>query len=750
MSVNDRVNEALRLWGEIIRLPKVKKPDGQPRMISEWELERHVGDLNTSRELDPTGVTTFMMLAGLLDEHLREEKFTWESVLLRPAEVEKKLAPVRELRKVLSDPEVAVVVDEFKKTLEDSLFFYDVKEDKRKGALELLGSPYGLAFLRRDALRSFEKLEAHQFSFGDPSAELFKYNRQIYEFWNVNSLVLAMQKQKLPHVSLVLIRDPEVELASYFVFAIANGETLTVLTDREEGAHPAFNRMSRRPDRNLERRAEKHWFPYELLDLKRVGRDQRLYAKVRSQLVPVDVDGIVLKPIAELEAEQFLWLVMVFEQIKVAYGWENRRLPELSYTGEMVVNPQVLIGDGAAMVKRGSYLPLSLPAITSETLETAHDDEQWERAPLRHNQWMVDRYAARVPADVYTFVGRPQSIQISKQIEAMLVTKDDDEFGGLVEKKTTALVASDLDLEALSPVNFGPKKKIESDRLWSARVNQMRAIQSLAVKEFKETHEELDRWYERAVRARRDFILDAVARKTLPIGEETWRDKGESFFNVPKLRLKKKSEALKVGYGETLSKVFPGWVTWNVMLGRQLTKRYECAVRQGAPAVVFAVIRPRSNVAVAELLGIRIDELPWQVRNWREDDPYTGNSILNRLDPVDWVLRDPWSDIHRGGYFKSTVVVCLSKQAFNERREGLGLSAEEISAKAPPRAWADEYDDKIVVLVRDMETKGGTKFKKGEKVKVTSVYRKRLSLASLDGQRHIRSVEEWNVNVLED
>ena len=48
------------------------------------------------------------------------------------------------------------------------------------------------------------------------------------------------------------------------VSQLTNG-TITVLTDRNPGAHPAYERMSRRPDRNFSRRAAQHWFPYDLV-----------------------------------------------------------------------------------------------------------------------------------------------------------------------------------------------------------------------------------------------------------------------------------------------------------------------------------------------------------------------------------------------------------------------------------------------------------------------------------------------------
>lgn len=751
-SINDRVNEALRLWAKIAGIPDAKA-DGPGGEIRDYEIANHANELNESRRLDPTGVTTFMMLAGLLDEHLKRAKFTYEAVLLRPAEVEAALGPARVLREVLADPEVRAVVDEFKRTMEDAVAFYDAQGDKRKAALELIESPYGMAFLRRDALASFDRLDAHQFSFGEPSGKPFKYNRQVYEFWNINSLVLAMRDSALPHVSLVLIRDPEVELASYFVLAIANGESLTVLTDREEGPHPAYNRMSRRPDRNLERRAQKNWFPYRLLDLARprhvdeVGQvvEGRLHAKVRKQLVPISTEGVPLQKVADLEAEELLWLAMVFEKIRVTYGRENRRLPELSYTGEMVVTPHALVGSASALVRSGRYQPLELPDISKETLANVHADPQWEKAPVRHNQWMVERYGHLVPDAVLSLVGRSESLMLPADVgESLMPTED----------PPRDLLASSFDLQALSPVNFGPAKKIADDRLWAARVNQMRAIQTFADREFEAERENVERWYRDAVAGRREFILDAVAWMTLPLPRASWRRDSESFFKMPKEGSARVEnvESMRVGFGPRVGKTEPEvhCMAWSVLLGDVRTTRYECAVEPGAPAVVFAAISPQSSEGLAVLLGVEVADLPWPLQHWMLSEPYTGNHILTRLDPVDWALRNPWSDHHESRRFEGVVLVCLSKGAFNDRRRALGLPAVPISAKAPARSWADAYEGKRVRLRYDMETRAGDKFKKGEVMVVTSTRRRKLNLKSLDGKKLIRAVEPFDVRVVQE
>ena len=90
-------------------------------------------------------------------------------------------------------------------------------------------------------------------------------------------------------------------------------------------------------------------------------------------------------------------------------------------------------------------------------------------------------------------------------------------------------------------------------------------------------------------------------------------------------------------------------------------------VDERTPASVFGVVRPDCGLAIAELLGVAFEELPFGLQRFETFRAYSGNSILNRLDPSDWVLRNPWRNL------SLSVIVALSRRAYNAERKRLGL-----------------------------------------------------------------------------
>jgi hypothetical protein len=68
-------------------------------------------------------------------------------------------------------------------------------------------------------------------------------------------------------------------------------------------------------------------------------------------------------------------------------------------------------------------------------------------------------------------------------------------------------------------------------------------------------------------------------------------------------------------------------------------------------------------------------DLPWQLQHWvHRDGGYQGNPILNRLDPAEYALENPWMGItRRGRGLGLSVGVSLSKRAVNRIRKKLGM-----------------------------------------------------------------------------
>lgn len=675
-TLNDLVNDAILRWMDLIGIDF----EGNIKGSSPWSsyhLRDLTEDLSASRELDPTGLTTFMMLRGILEHFLKDITFTAFDLILEPRAISAKLAPMKALRTVLEDPQVVDLIANFQDKVRTAALQYGVRPGEATDKLEeLLADKYQLAMVRRDAMLSMANLEPHQFTQGPKEPNPLKYNPTIFEFWNVNSILASMRSQRVAGISLCLIRDPVDAMFSYFVFAIRNGSTLTILTDRDKEPHPAFSRMTRRPDRSLSRRAARNWFPYQLLDLKEqkdeLGNVKGLYANARTQLVPINVEAVPLKSINELEPEQFVWTSLVFELILDKYWKQDEKLPELSYTGQMVVEPAALVGAAGALVKDGLYKPLELPKLVKADVTAETTAPQWVSEPVHFNAWMVERYGARVPDEVLSPVG--------EEAQLLLVERTHDPSFLPVLEKSKRIEK----FETLNPTTFGTKDQIQKDRLWVARVNQMKAIQVLADEEYEREKDGVLAWYRAAVTKNRGLLIDAACRGEWMLPYMKFRRMHEQGGDKPS-----EQQAIKQGVGEKWSKAFDSYFfnRPRIYFGEEDKESYrtKCCVRTDTWASIFTVIKPTCPDAIAILCGVTFEELPWPLQHWFTDTPYTGNHILNRLDPEDWHLHNPWMDItHRRGGLNLDVGVALSKLAYHARRKTMGL---------PRKTWETEEDD---------------------------------------------------------
>lgn len=671
-SINDLVNDGLQRWLDVTGVDLTTRNYN----TGNYQLRKYTEELSESRSMDPSGLTTFMMLRSLTEMYLKDITFTAYELILNPEAAEKKLASMRTLRDVLEDPQVLEMVKSFADQILAASIHYQKPIEQLPALEEMLQSKWSLAFLRRDALRSMERLEAHQFIQGNPEEASLKFNPEIFEFWNINSLLRAVRSQRTPGITLALIRDPEA-LFSFFVFAIRNGDTITVLTDRSKEVHPAYKRMSRRPDREYSERASRHWFPYELVGTE-VNEDQkRLFVKARTSLVPINVDAVVLKKIGELAPEEFVWITLMFDLIRDKYGKRNHKLPEVSYTGEMVVEPHALVGEHGSLVKEGHYKPLQLAPLTKAVVTHETTAAQWGRAPTGQNRWMVERYGDQVPDEAFNVVGEESKTKLLEAHKDLYpIVKEWGTYGKDVVPQ----------FEMLDPLNFGGAEKIKQDRVWAARVNQMTTIKRLAKTEFEATRGEIVKWVTDAMNKHQEFILTAAARGELKlpgfgirsygVEKELWEhDANFSMYNAIS-----QVESPDGVAGASHDMRYINTKSGDVRFGEpDFSYKFSyCVDRIDVKATIFTSIRPQCPQGLAILCGVEVKDLPEVLQHWYKAEPYVGNCILDRIDPEDWILKNYWRDLSFRAW------IAFSKHAFNARRKALGL---------PRKVWPDKKEE---------------------------------------------------------
>lgn len=666
---------ARAIWTQVTREGKAVWPA--------WESKNFEKEMDEALEYDPSGLTAFMLLRGGAESYLKGRTFSAWEVLLNPEAVGDMLGPLKKLRDVLDSPEVVEDIAAFEQEIRRAAADFNLKVPAEK--IEELVGPGGrldLAYLRRAALRSDRRLQTHQFVHGKGSLSVRpRINPHVYEYWNVESLVRhAMGGED--GVTMALVRDPADELFSYFCLLVKSGQSLTVLTDRPAVPHAQHKNMSRSRSRGrqLERRVEQNWFPYEFLDLKRDDRGH-VYSPDSRALVPYQVEAIRLAAVADLGAEEFIWFLLTAELVWRRFGAGNERLPELSYVGSAVVNPEVLVGAGSELVLSGTYTPLALAPVTVADLAPEANEDNWKRYGV--NDWMEERYGSDIPEEVLNPMGAGGLEKVATALLGAGGTFDRISVQhGTLHRPDHARDrwlgnAPDLTPDTFDPLEFGPARKLDYERRWAARRNQVRVILGRAMKEFDETRAELVEWFRARVESRREWFLNAAVTGTLKLAQrvgdpyESIRVVDEEANSKQDIYTRLWSPAVEGRYlGEGVSASDLAQV---VVHGGCDNWRFKCSDNPAVRASARARFRFRDSEGLAAVLGLTRDELPWQLKHWRVEKPYAGNCILDRIDPMDWMLEDPWTSL------RCEIHVYLSRRAWAARRKNLGL---------PPTDWA--------------------------------------------------------------
>lgn len=673
MSINEILNDAITEWVALTGTnPEQRKFTFRYNdMWSDYALIDFLKDLNASRDYDPSGLTTFMLLKAGLESYADAMKFSGLDYIKDQRAVEKKLRPIAALRDVLANKKIAQETQEFRDAILTAAKHYGIEDVQP--LVEFMEDEFSLAYVRRDAFRSVETLEVHQFVRGNNSTETLQCNPHVFEFWNIQSLLRAMRTQKISGISMVLIRDMAIAYSSFFCFAIRDGETLTILTDREKSRHPLQKLMSRRPERTLEARIERHRFPYDLLDLS-VTDDNRLHvAEDKTSIVPLQTEAIKLRHVNTFSPDVFIWTVMIFDLLRE----KKFHVAETSYTADMIVEPFGFIGKEGSIIKDGTYTPLVVQPITKNDLADVATAEQWSEKPQAMHQWLVDRYGAQVPDEILNPVGETALPQLTASVvDNTGIVLNDPSIWEHHRRKDIGLVAMD-------PLTFDSKEKIERDRIWVARINQCHVIHELAKKEFEERRREMAMWVQRKIVANQQFIFEAACRDKCDLPTHVF----QSTHGFSRTILTEVRSAIRQCYSEKHNPYdqkngfhaphfnefseIPNVISnenGSVSFTGGCDKGHFKCYDTGAAASVFTLITPNCAEALAVLCGLSsVDELPDLLRNWRQLEPYHGNQILSRIDPIDWVIKNPWTTME----FK--VFSALSKRAFDRRRKALGF-----------------------------------------------------------------------------
>jgi hypothetical protein len=665
-TIHDKLREGLAVWVKLCGYDAEKKND--------YHVGKTIKELNEALDLDDTSITGAMVLKDMLDRVLEHSEFKLRDAFNRDRKFLLMLKRARQLAEILKAPEIAEATAEFIVTITNALRHYDASEE----AIKVAGDDLFVGMMRRDALRSMKRLNRFQFLRGPSMVEKAGYNPWIIQFLNINSLVEAVSQQPEYGVSLCMIRDEDA-VFSYFVFACWNGGTLTILTDRPEWPHPMARKMTRRPDKQLDERWDQNHFPYELLNAEFAHKS--VHIPKQTGLINFELQASKLAKINTCNPRVLIWLVMMFELIEKEHFTQNLQLADQSYTTEMV---QSVVPSGTALVTRSGYEPCVLPILKAEdiTFEKLKDD--WEREPTGQHNELAALYIPKIPIETYNFL-RDEKGKLLPPPEPAKQPKGVIPLKSLVAKIHEAEAPSrhffgDDDkrrkLVGTCPTDFGTPESLAKTQRWAARYNQALAVNALAQADYEKHKLEVLEWFNTAALKNRRKLIEAVVRLSFKVTAP--REKPDIDFKIlpaDETVQPTEQELLSVYYQHNGSfrwdhRESAFWGDGPKMeidggLGGKLFNRHLCAVN-GSLATLRGLIVPNTQHDVAAITGVPIAEQPSWLR-FMKPECYSGNSILDNVDPMEWVLDNPWKKL------PLKMRIYLSVSAFKQWRKELGL-----------------------------------------------------------------------------
>ncbi|MEX3983785.1 hypothetical protein AB4Y45_32905 [Paraburkholderia sp. EG287A] len=678
MNTTQKLMDALNLW---LELSEVDPEQGAFSVrlggggLDTWSVKKMHDSIKEALELDSSNTTGVLMLDALSKVYFDNRTFNITQLLADPDRTTEYVRRAGDLRAMVQAPEFTQQSTAFVSNLRSALRMYGMD---REPTMALTEDLHEIGYLRRDAFRSIQNLRVDQFLSGAPEADgvLPVYNAWVHQFWNVNSLVEAVCRQPAG-VTLSLVRDPD-DLQSYFVFAVRNGGNLILLSDVPVHAHPLQKYMSRKPEREFASRTSQNWFPYDLLKLKFDEETQRIYADEarRHNLVPLNQTIDRIKAIGELAPEEVLWTVMMFDLIVEMFWHQEHQAPALSYTAAMIREERPLIDAAqAANLPVVTYPTLALKPLTREDMTAQNVAAAVGSNGGNPNAWLEARYSDKVDPALFNLLdsgvnklylppGPAREAEKGKHRNHELATvspshvsvnqKDDQQLAFWLQR-------SRYPLHALPSTTFGTREELEHNRLFLARHNQAQAIQRLADEEYGQRKDEVIAWWSARVRENLDYLVSLAAAGTLRrVFEPTApgcclsTTDGTHYLDQQYHFVRTYGEDDRFPLSDHTLHVSSGW--------NYSRRKHDCAVT-GNVSSYRVLFQPQNAKQLAELAGCEVHDLPDVLQHWSAGRDHDGNHLLSRIDPMAWVLQDPWCQIN----FR--VVLHLSKRGLAQAKK---------------------------------------------------------------------------------
>lgn len=622
------ITKAFDLWMNITGV----NPNDTSIRLRDMDVHTANGVLKNSLQYDTTYVTTFMLMKMYLEEFLENRSISLKEIIDKYDVFKDWLAQIDELKSILYSEEVTSNQKAFQALLKQGLAHYGADDAVYDS---MVANEENLAEIRFSSFNAINQLEVVQFSHGLPSEKRAKVHSHVHLFKDINTLLSWMMNVE-SGVVLAMIQDEKQLSDAYFVFAIRNGGTLSVLTDRKKTAHPLQSMMSRTrlEGRQFYERISQYHFPYSILDIT-YGDNGRAYITSEETSLMQKEEGFAVKEIKDLEHDEIVWIMMMFDFIEEKFFREDFKVKELSYTAKMIENTNFLLENAKGHeVAIQSYPKLQLPVLTNEFMKTENLKDVFRRKPLGLHDWMVERY--EVPVAVFDVVGNAH--------ETLLLTDGK-------ENMDSSVVLKNMDISS-----FKTAEELQKDRIFIARYNQAKIVSLKAKEEFNQRQSEVENWYKEAIRKNLPNLITSITQGEFIVSKD--KEKAR-IRNGNWERRNDSGNILRVD--QTSNEEYGGYIFCHIT-GEKLEKDISiptCIVSD-KQATILGHFYPKTASQLADLCGCEEKDLHELLQHWNLERKDNGNQLLENLDPLDWAVENPWEKM------RMDVKIYLTKREYNK------------------------------------------------------------------------------------
>lgn len=644
-------NQAISLWEKLTN-SDVMKSSGSISIggLSLWRLSEFI---RKSIPMDKSGTLTLAMIDEYRWQFLESSQVSFAAILRGDKKLQSTIAHANKLNELLTSSGFQSIWTERKQSLVSAVNHY-------RESASALDSIDDIAQISFDALAQFTNMRHLVLRNGAMGESTMRYNKLVYRFPSAKSLFdLADDFPQGFSLGCII---PEETAYSHFVLIYRTGMHVSIFSDVEQEDHPLQSER-RRNDRSQVDRISNSGFPYDILDIEVHDSRRSMSISPSEQTMPVIGEKIpVLTTFDKISPENIVFLHVLFEKILNS--------EDALANGKLGISTETLM--------LGFSDLNSLPAIYQGALPVLPDFSNHENSS---REKFMESQAAAGKEFTTTEYNKPFEDLLGDQVVTVyqgnflpVASTPIEQENKCIDFPVPELKRHDsfgsISSIALRTLGDGLSSTEDSvaDAHWLARHNYAEAFEYVLLKDYHENSPGLNQWFSEQIRNIIKTKSDPKVLKALcdpqsdaynyTAKDVAWLEEHGGFN-------KSFGDSCHVGRGIKPSFRYASPTEADSVF----MKKYPCIVTGDKSRVIVTVVASNPMI-VCGLTGVELEQLPRRLQIFGLDG-YTGNSILNRLDPVEDAV-NPYKK------FKVVATFGLSLEGLATLRTGFGLKKMTI------------------------------------------------------------------------